>query len=1437
MDASSSWCGPQGWGPWNENHISFTPCFLNSVVLGAPAVVASIAFILRAWHLERNKVPHGLGRTNLIYWPSQLALAVAIAALVRLLFLSSSTSLLSPSYAIGSLIVAWVLAIRLNRLEWKYEIRSSSLIFFFELLSIMASAVTQFSLYTQDQSGQDTFRTLTIYTIAIATAFAFEAFPRGSTRVQKLSNANGHDKANNFSRWTFHYLDFMVSLGFKRTLVREDIAEIMPKDIEAEAGYRKIAANWEAHKREVERANAAASPEQLSKNGPRKPDLFRVIAMTFLPDYIAMVAYHLLGSSFQLTLPILVQQILIYIESEEELPVARGILLAVAMLLVSISISFSLGQFRKQETELGLAIRGGLVSMIYHKALVLAPSSKSSIGEATNHMSTDVERWPDRLHSFAYWVVIPFEITVCSIMLYNVLGWSALCGLACIIISTPIQGRVGEFLDEAGDEKLGATDRRIQVMSEVLANIKIIKLYAYEDTFRSKIETHRNEELRIMRKTGLVLAVLSLVYTCFPYLMAFISFAVYATVGGPNFTPGVMSAQVVFVSLTLFSLLLRPVGLMSIVMESTVAIRVATRRIQKFLLKEELSPRNVDREDSLPKDKNASVIMLENATFAWNSGKQQEEEEGSDEGSDDDEEEATETTALLADSSSSSAQSSNEPTLIDINLRIARGHLTAIVGRVGQGKSSLLSALIGDMFRVQGVAKVWGSIAYVPQQAWIINASIRDNIVFGKPFDQERYDHILYASGLLPDLEILAAGDQTEIGERGINLSGGQKQRLSLARAAYQDADIYLLDDPLSAVDAHVDQHLWKHLIGPDGLLKNKTRVLVTHGIHHLEQVDYIAVIKDGQVSEKGTYKSLMKAKGVFCQLIKEFSVNNGTTKKNKTLAPSSPSSSSISEAETCTIAEDDKADGSKANASESSDAGELVEEEELGEGVVSWKTVVSYCKLVSFGYMVFLLLTYVVWQGLQLSVPFWLEHWTSVADTTKHTIVYFLGIYGVLLVLYMAVDVYLTYINTVDMPLRGSKALHEILLAKVLRLPMAFFDTTPQGRVLNRFSNDISKLDEHIPEALLTFLANAFNLLGGLFVLSIVTPMILLVIPVLAFLYWLVHVYFIRTSTIVKRLESTSKSPLYQHFTETLNGLSSIRALNIKDLFTAKNDSHANASSNANYAVHMLNGWLGLRLETLAAIAIFSACILIVLSKDSLSASMSGLALNSLIQITSHTIWTLRSYCDLQGELVAIERLNQYANKRTEAPVETGVYLPDQWPQHGQITFKNYSTRYREGLDLVMKNVSFKVEPSEKVGIVGRTGAGKSSLTLALFRIIEAADSYWAKASDQSLTDDDEIVMNQSISPILLEGGGSIEIDGVDIATIGLRTLRLHLAIIPQDPTLFAGTVRDNLDPSGESTDRDLWEALERAHLKDHISTLPGGLSFEVAQNGDNFS
>ena len=488
-----------------------------------------------------------------------------------------------------------------------------------------------------------------------------------------------------------------------------------------------------------------------------------------------------------------------------------------------------------------------------------------------------------------------------------------------------------------------------------------------EQPFREKIDEIRAKEVHALKGLATMRSLLTIVFSSVTLLMSLCTFTVYAYYGGPNMTPGKLTSGTVFVSITLFGILNRPLGLAGHLISKAISVNVGMKRIQTFLLMEEIDStvvRRYGRQPRLPPpggdNKNVLAVDIEDGTFSWEKQVNPVVSNAAVDTTLDDERRP-----LLAPVAAQPKPS--RPTLSNITLRIADGSLTAIVGRIGQGKSSLLSAIMGELYKRQGTITVYGNIAYVPQQAWIINATVRDNILFGKPFDQERYDRIIYASGLTPDLEMLTAGDQTEIGERGINLSGGQKQRVSLARAAYQDADIYLLDDPLSAVDAHVDQHLWENLIGPDGLLGDKTRILVTHGIHHLEHVDQIVVLKDGTINEVGEYQQLMDIRGAFYQLIKDFSVGKKKSKKHS----SSPStrqhlrdlllgkkdnkkdgsgSGDVSSA-TSTYS-DSEGEASERNtivAQETSEqkeeSGELIAEETMEEGKIGWGVMMSYAK------------------------------------------------------------------------------------------------------------------------------------------------------------------------------------------------------------------------------------------------------------------------------------------------------------------------------------------------------------------------------------------------------------------------------------------------------------------------------------------------------------
>ncbi|KAG0033926.1 Multidrug resistance-associated protein 1 [Podila clonocystis] len=428
---------------------------------------------------------------------------------------------------------------------------------------------------------------------------------------------------------------------------------------------------------------------------------------------------------------------------------------------------------------------------------------------------------------------------------------------------------------------------------------------------------------------------------------------------------------------------------------------------------------------------------------------------------------------------------------------------------------------------------------------------------------------------------------------------------------------------------------------------------------------------------------------------------------------------------------------------------------------------------------------------------------------------------------------------------IRASEILHTEFLSKIMRLPMSFFDTTPLGRILNRLSGDIATVDERIPNKMIQSLYFGVAVTSTLLLISFTTPTFIILIPFLVLGYGIIQSRLLVVSRSLIRIHSVSKSPVFQHFNETLNGISTIRAMQLQKHFVLMNAAKSDNMANNFVASMTVKRWAEIQLRLLSTGVVLCAAVLAVVGRDKVDASLVGLTLSFAMTFTEEVSSLVRISSDLQNHLISVERVVEYTELKTEAPATTSVVLPKNWPQDGHVVFRNYSTRYREGLDLVIKNISLDIRAGEKIGIVGRTGAGKSSLTLALFRIIEAANSYWAKASDNSEAQSDSGNKTGESAPttrigidnVESEDGGSIEIDGVDISTIGLEDLRQHLAIIPQDPILFAGTVRDNLDPFVEATDVELWESLERSHLKPYIQSLPGGLSHEVLQGGENFS
>uniref|UniRef100_A0A8C7YTQ9 Uncharacterized protein n=1 Tax=Oryzias sinensis TaxID=183150 RepID=A0A8C7YTQ9_9TELE len=1027
----------------------------------------------------------------------------------------------------------------------------------------------------------------------------------------------------------------------------------------------------------------------------------------------------------------------------------EGYVYAVLLLLVAILQSLFLQQYFQRCFVLGMKVRTALMAAVYKKALVVSNDTRkeSTVGETVNLMSADAQRFNDVTNFIHLLWSCPLQIIVSIVFLWLELGPSVLAGLLVMVLMVPINGLLATQARKYQVQNMNFKDKRMKIMNELLNGVKILKLFAWEPSFQSQVESIRGEELKVMKKFAYLSSVSTFIFSCAPALVSLASFAVFVLVSPDN----ILTAEKAFTSISLFNILRFPLAMLPMLIASIVQTGVSKKRLEKFLGGEDLEP----------------DVVVRNGSFSW--------------------------------------ERDAEPLLKDVSLDIEPGRLVAVVGAVGSGKSSLMSALLGEMHCTEGFINIKGSLAFVPQQAWIQNATLRDNILFGSPHEEKRFQEVIQACALGPDLKLLAAGELTEIGEKGINLSGGQKQRVSLARAAYSQADIYLLDDPLSAVDSHVGKHLFDKVIGPNGVLKHKTRILVTHGVSFLPYVDEVVVLVDGKISEIGSYNSLRASKGAFSEFLDTYAKEqNNQTESDKgiyslphrlkhqlnillrfftfrlVLAEQKPENNNDPEKKHLTP---------------------------FGISV-KFSVYLQYLRALGWGYTSMVFIIYFIQNVAFIGQNLWLSDWTNdAADYYNQTYPNWkrdtrVGVFGALGI----AQGFLVFLGTLllaNASVSASRIIHSRLLNNILRVPMVFFDTTPIGRVVNRFAKDIFTIDEAIPQSFRSWLLCLLGVLGTLFVICLNFMQISL-IDLSVFV--VIQRFYVATSRQLRRLDSVSRSPIYSHFGETVSGLSVIRAYRHQDRFLKHNEVTIDENLKSVYPWIVSNRWLAIRLEFLGNLVVFFSALFAVISKDSLDSGLVGLAISYALNVTQTLNWLVRMSSELETNIVAVERVSEYTEIENEAKWITDCRPPEKWPDEGRLQFIDYKVRYRPGLDLVLHGITCNIASSEKIGIVGRTGAGKSSLTNCLFRIIEAAE-------------------------------GRILIDDVDISTIGLHDLRSRLTIIPQDPVLFSGTLRMNLDPFDKFSDEELWKALELSHLKDYVAGLQEGLQHEVAEGGENLS
>ncbi|XP_063316786.1 ATP-binding cassette sub-family C member 9 isoform X1 [Pelmatolapia mariae] len=1104
--------------------------------------------------------------------------------------------------------------------------------------------------------------------------------------------------------------------------------------------------------------------------------------------------------------------------------------------------------------ETGINMRGALLAMIYNKILRLSTSNMSmgemTLGQINNLVAIETNQLMWFLFLCPNLWAMPVQIVMGIILLRYFMGSSALVGASVIVLLAPVQYLIATKLADTQKITLEHSTDRVKKTTEILKGIKLLKLYAWENIFCDSVEETRGKELTSLRTFAFYTSMSIFMNAAIPIAAVLATFVTYHILNEEGPSP-----SQAFAALSLFHILVTPLFLLSTVVRFAVKALVSVQKLGEFLQSDEIgddSWRNGDISVSFEAGKKPmgmtkainrkQPMRYQMDNYEQPTRRQMRPSE-------------TEDVAVKV-TGGSFTWGNNLLTLSDINIRIPTGQLTMIVGQVGCGKSSLLLAMLGEMQAIEGGvywskqpdcevihegniswseaeesdedirSKNRNSVAYAAQKSWLLNATVEENITFGSPFNKQRYKAVIDACSLQPDIDLLPFGDQTEIGERGINLSGGQRQRICVARALYQNTNIVFLDDPFSALDIHLSDHLMQ-----EGILKflqddKRTVVLVTHKLQYLIHADWIIAMKDGTVLREGTlkdiqthdvelydhWKTLMNRQDQ--ELEKDIQQDSQTTLERKTLRRafySREAKNQIDDEDEEEEAEEEDDDNFSTTTNRRSK--------------IPWK--VCWCYLSSGGFfMVFLMIfSNLLKHSVIVAIDYWLANWTetgtdmvngtrptnSSTNGTNTTVQdsYYLLVFIIL----CAAGITLCLITSLTVEFLGLSAatnLHHNLLNKIIHAPIRFFDITPLGQILNRFSADTNIIDQHIPSTLESLTRSTLLCLSGIGVIASITPIFLVALVPLAVAFYFIQKYFRVASKDLQDLDDSTQLPLLCHFSETAEGLTTIRAFRHEARFKQHMLELTDTNNTAYLFLSAANRWLEVRTDYLGAVIVLAAAAASIWSfhYGLHPGGLVGLGLTYALTVTNYLNWVVRNLADLEVQMAAVKKVNSFLSTESENYEGSmdASQVPENWPQDGEIKIQGLCVRYDPMLKPVLKHVNAYIKPGQKVGICGRTGSGKSSLSLAFFNMVDIFE-------------------------------GKIIIDGIDICKLPLQTLRSRLSIILQDPVLFSGSIRFNLDPEKMCTDDRLWEALEIAQLKNMVKALPGGLDAVVTEGGENFS
>ncbi|TPX74314.1 hypothetical protein CcCBS67573_g04418 [Chytriomyces confervae] len=1160
------------------------------------------------------------------------------------------------------------------------------------------------------------------------------------------------------SRWTFSYIDHVIRRGNRLYLGSDDWALNDDGD-DSELLAKRILDSW---------------GKELANKGPEKASL----AWSTLKEFRLVLAAMFFLFTFEELVILANAQILSLILAwfkDENRALGYGFMLSALLSLTIIVPALLRHVSRWIAPKFGTHLRIGFIAVIYKKCMKLSISHTSSSGYIVNLLANDLNRFEEASIFFLFIILGPLFLCIATYLIYLQIGSAAFVASGVTLLLIPAQSLISRKFGAFRRASVAPRDSRLKFVSDMLNGIMMVKLYAWEKPLIEKIDTLRREEIRMMRKAAILRAINLSLYQTFSCIAELFAFGSYFLMGG------VLTPQKVFTTVALLQSLRWNMGLRfpSSLQFSTEAM-VSFRRIQAFLLLPEIE-QNLGSQSSESEDQK-TLIRFENCSLGW-------------------------AESPLASASEATAQRTGDQKSADvklilknITLQVSEGKMLAVVGPVGAGKSSLLNAILREMHCISGKMFTRPNlrIAYAAQMPWILSGTIRENILFGMPLNEDKMKKVIFACALERDLELFEDGLDTVVGERGITLSGGQKSRVALARACYSDADLILMDDPLSAVDAKVGRHIFDHCI--NGHLKGRARILVTHQLQYLSTSDSVLLLENGSVSAFGSYDEVQRTASSFSKIMHEYSLD--TTRETIETEVQDA-------ADAVTLKKRKSASAAGASAAKKDEAAGAVQiKEEAAKGSVSLSVYRTYFQAGSSLFLAALVfLAFVAGQILLIMTDWWLGQWSSQTEERQKDAKWggaFIGF--VLVAVFVLVTRSLAFFVIC---LRSSLALSQEVVQSVFAAEMRFFIENPTGRIINRMSSDLNRVDENLPWTLFDFMTTTLASLATFILACYFLPVVLVSTPFLGFTFWFLRRRYVTASRQIKREEAITRSPIYATIPATLEGLSTVRAFGAESRFVENLVKLQNDNTRLAMLYLAVGKWLGMRLDLVSSLfsvlVVFTAVGISRVPSLQISSATVGLVLTYSLNLVGVMQWAFRQSAETENLMTAAERVIEYTKIPPERQPPSPMTPPSNWPSNGEIVVRDLTLNYPPSEKRVLKDVNFTIPGGSTVGIVGRTGSGKSSLLQALFRLVTP--------------------------------GGSISIDGVDTSKLGLSTLRSSMSIIPQDPFCFRGSVRFNLDPTSEHSDDALWAAIRSVQLHAMIDALPGKLDSFISENGGNWS